>query len=227
MAKRFYDGVDIASCDEGYHITLDGRVLKTPGKKSLLCPTHAQAHNVAAEWKAQVDEIKPESMPCTRLMNVACEMTPDGRPELIAEYRKYCATDLLCYRAAQPADLGERQQTLWQPVLDWAATHHDIELATTTGLEAIPQSENSLSAAATHANGLNDTELTLLLHFTASFGSAVLALAVLDRYVDVDEAFALSRLDEIFQNERWGTDDEAVARNVALGVELNALAQLI
>ena len=73
MAKRFYEAADIAAHETGFHVTLDGRVLKTPGKKPLVCPSRDQAQQVADEWQAQVDEIKPETMPCTRLMNVACE----------------------------------------------------------------------------------------------------------------------------------------------------------
>lgn len=227
MAKRFYETVDIVARKTGFNVTLDNRVLKTPGKQALVCSTQMQAEQVAAEWEAQVEEIKPETMPCTRLMNVACEMTPSRRPELIAEFCKYCETDLLCFRTSHPADLGERQETLWQPVLDWVAIQYEIALATTTGLAAIPQASKSLSAAAVFARALDDVSLTLLLHYTASFGSGVLALAVIEKHLNVDKAFSLSRLDEIFQNERWGTDDEAVARNAALGVELNALAKLI
>lgn len=227
MAKRFYKTVDIAAHDTGFHVTLDGRVLKTPGKKQLVCPSRVQAEQVAAEWEAQVEEIKPETMPCTRLMNVACEVTPTRRPELVAEFRKYCETDLLCYRAAHPADLGERQNKLWQPVLDWADKAHQIALAVTTGLEALPQPEQSLNAAANYAEALDDFGLTMLLHYTASFGSGVLALAVLEKHLDVATAFDLSGLDEQFQNERWGADDDAVARNTALLSELTALSKLI
>jgi chaperone required for assembly of F1-ATPase len=227
MAKRFYKTVDISTHKTGFHVTLDGRVLKTPGKNQLVCPSRSQAEQVAAEWQAQVDEIKPETMPCTRLMNVACEMTPTRRPELVAEYRKYCGTDLLCYRAAHPVDLGERQGEQWQPVLDWADKTHQIALAVTTGLEALPQLPISLNAAEGYADACDDFGLTLLMHYTASFGSAVLSLAVLEKHLNVEEAFNLSTLDEQFQNERWGTDDDAVARNAALLSELTALSKLI
>lgn len=227
MANRFYKTVSTASADGGFHVTLDGRVLKTPGKMQLVCLTETQAKHVADEWDAQEKEIKPETMPCTRLMNVACEMTPDRRPELIAEFRKYCETDLLSYRAAHPEDLNARQQSEWQPLLEWVAQKHSIALATTTGLAAVKQSEASLNAASTFADALDDAKLTLLLHLTASFGSGVLALATVEKHLTAERAFALANLDESFQNERWGEDDEAIARNAALLVELNALAHLI
>jgi len=227
MAKRFYKNVGTKEAGSGFHVTLDGRVLKTPGKQPLVCPTLKQALEVAAEWDAQVEDIKPETMPCTRLMNVACEMTPTNRPDLIAEFRKYCGTDLLCYRASDPKDLAERQGEYWQPLLDWSAKVHKIAFPNTTGLEAIPQPEASLKTAAEYARELDDTKLTLLLHYTASFGSGVLGLAVLDEHISAETAFNLSCLDEHFQNERWGEDEEAVARNAGLLTELNALSKLI
>lgn len=227
MAQRFYTSVGVQKTDSGFHVTLDGRILKTPGKRPLLCATEFQAKRVAAEWDAQIKEIKPETMPCTRLMNVACEMTPTNRPELIAEFKKYCETDLLCYRAKEPRDLAERQDKNWQPVLDWAAKNHDIALAVTDGLTAVPQAENSLNAAANIARNMSDIALTLLLHFTASYGSGILGLATVFGHLSAKRAFSLSKLDETFQNERWGQDEDAVARNAALEAELKSLAHLI
>jgi chaperone required for assembly of F1-ATPase len=227
VAKRFYKKVAVSETANGFHVTLDGRVLKTPGKKPLLCIGEIQAQCVAEEWQAQIDEIRPETMPCTRLMNVACELTPDKRPELISEFTKYCETDLLCYRASHPEDLVSLQNEKWQPVLDWAAKHHRIELATTDGLEAIVQPGQSLQNTTEIAKKLTDANLTLLLHFTACYGSAILALAVMEKHLDVSPAFELSRLDEAFQNEQWGEDDEAIAKNTALLVELTALSKLI
>lgn len=227
MAKRFYKDVAVAAQEGGYVVTLDGRVLKTPGKQELAIDSKARAKLVAAEWQAQGDDISPETMPCTRLMNVACELTPPRRPELIKEFSSYCETDLLCFRADAPQDLTERQAQIWQPILDWAAREHGIVLLIISGVTAVPQPEISLRAAASYAQKLSHTDLTLLLHLTASFGSGVLALAVLEKHLDMETAYTISRLDEVFQNERWGEDEEAVARNENILEELLKLAKLI
>lgn len=227
MAKRFYKDVTIADEADGFVVQLDGHVLKTPGKKALVFFRKKQAESVADEWRAQGEEILPHTMPCTRLMNVACEQTPGRRPELIKEFQAYTETDLLCYRSQSPKDLAERQQQSWQPVLDYVANVHGIALATTTSIKAVEQPVASLNNAATYADAQNNVDLTLLLHFTASYGSAMLALAVMEGRLGVDTAFALSRLDEIFQNELWGADDEAVENNRLLLDELSQMAKLI
>ena len=227
MAKRFYKDVAVEENCDGFIVTLDGRVLKTPGKMDLAFTHKNHAELVADEWRAQGEDIVPNTMPCTRMMNVACEQTPSRRGELIKEFRSYTNTDLLCYRSHSPKDLAQRQEQIWQPVLDYVAQSYGIALATTTSIKAVAQPEKSLNNAARYAQAKDDADLTLLLHFTASFGSAMLALVVMEKHLQVDTAFALSRLDEGFQNERWGADEEAVENNRLLLHELSQMAQLL
>ncbi len=227
MPKRFYEKVLVQDEGDGFCILLDGRVLRTPGNVVLRFAHKFQAQLVAAEWQEQGDEILPNTMPCTRLMNVACEQTPSRRSELVKEFCAYAGTDLLCYRTDSPKELLARQQQNWQPIMDWAAQQHGISLVSTTGLKAVAQPKSSLLKVQAYADSRNDTHLTLLLHFTASYGSALLALALLDNHLNVKAAFALSRLEEIYQNERWGADDEVAKNNVKLLQELTVLAQLI
>ncbi len=227
MSRRFYNNVQVKSCNGGYQVLLDQRVLKTPNGKPLICPDRAQAACVADEWRAQGENIDPQSMPCTRLMNVAIAQTPDRRPDLIKEFVKYAGTDLLCYRVAHPEELARRQEESWQKWLDWAEDQHGIALVTTKGIHAIAQPERSLEQAKAVAKAFDNVRLTLLLHFTASFGSAILALAVIEQALDVQTGFALSRLDEIYQNEHWGVDMEAIDKAGAQLAELQKLAKLI
>ena len=224
-AKRFYDEVSVAEKSGGWIVKLDARELKTPGREALIL-SHSHAILLAAEWDAQVDTIKPETMPVTRLLNVAAERTPINRDALIAEAAKYGGTDLLSYRS-EDRPLFDRQTDAWDPVLAWAKTRHTIDLKTTVGIMAIDQDPKSLNQIADYAADLGNINLTLLLHFTAVLGSAVLAIAVIDRHLKCDAALDLSRLDEIFQIERWGQDEEAQERTDAMYAESQALAQLI
>ena len=226
LARRFYKEVATAAQDGGYVIKLDGRVLKTPKKQPLIIDSERRATLVAAEWEAQLEEINPSLMPCTRLMNVACEQTPTRRDDLIAEARRFAQTDLLCYRAAAPSDLTARQIERWQPVLDWASGL-GVTLKSVTGIMAITQDEASLDAMADHAGSFDNIDLTLLVHFISVFGSAVLGLAVMKKHLTASQAFELSRLDEAYQIEQWGEDEEATERTDYIRRETLALADLI
>jgi len=226
LAKRFYKDVALSKINAGFHITLDGRILKTPGKLPLIITRQDRAEHVAAEWNAVETHINPSLMPCTRLMNVACEQTPQRREALIQEARNYAGTDLLCYRADAPEELVKRQSEGWDPLLDWAAAQ-GIVLQSTQGIIAMTQPDKSLDHMAEHASILDDVDLTLLVHFIATFGSAILGLAVMTRHIMAETALQLSRLDEIFQIEQWGEDEEAKARTAFIKTETLSLARLI
>jgi len=223
--KRFYKEVSVASVEGGFLVQLDGRTLKTPGKKTLLIPTQKAANLVAAEWDAQGDDILPLTMPVTRLLNVAVEQTPDNRERLIAEARQYASSDVLCYREGTVRLHQEHQEASWDPVLGWAK-EQGVALNTTLGLSAIPQPESSLDAVANYASGLDNMRLTLIVHLTAVFGSAVLAMAVLEKHLTGAKAYDLSRLDELWQIKYWGEDEIAKERTDAIIEEIVALCEL-
>ncbi|MGB3454804.1 MAG: hypothetical protein WBA35_00465, partial [Litorimonas sp.] len=134
-------------------------------------------------------------------------------------------TDLLSYRAPDPAEFVARQSAAWDPWLDWAAGR-GIRLSTTDSLLAVEQPEESLDAVAAYAAGLPDFALVLFVHLVAVYGSAVLAMAVMEGAIDPGDAFDLSRLDELYRAEIWGDDqDEAKVRR-ALRAETATLGGL-
>lgn len=234
IAKRFYKEVRVSALESrdvnsagGFVILLDGRQLKTPKKKLLLmAPTAHIARLVAAEWAAQGEDIIPATMPITRLLNVTLELTPENRPNLVAEGRKYASSDLLCYRSDETRLYLTYQAKNWDPVLDWAAAR-GIALKTTLGLSVITQDERALDSVADYARALDDLHLTLFVHFVSTFGSAVLAMALMEKYLDGARAFALSRLDEIWQIKHWGQVDDAKDRSDAIESEIISLCQLL
>ena len=226
VAKRFYKEVDIKAVEAGWHILLDGRTLKTPGKIILLVPSEKAAQLIAAEWDAQTEHIRPETMPVTRLLNVAVEQTPDNREALIAEARKYAGTDVLCYREGEVRLHAEEQAKKWDPVLAWAA-EQGVALKSTESLIAITQDDVALNAVAEFASSLANMPLTLFVHLVAVYGSAILAMAVMKRHLTGEEAYELSRLDEIWQIKYWGEDEDAKERSDAIRVEVNALCELL
>jgi chaperone required for assembly of F1-ATPase len=67
--------------------------------------------------------------------------------------------------------------------------------------------------------------LTGLIAAAALFGSAILAFALRRGELTAEAAFELSRLDETFQEERWGVDAEAAARADAMAKEAVTLGQ--
>ena len=71
--KRFYKQAEVTG-DGPYGVALDGRVVKTPGKRSLTVPSFALAEAIAGEWAAQGERIEPERMWMTTLANTAIDL---------------------------------------------------------------------------------------------------------------------------------------------------------
>jgi chaperone required for assembly of F1-ATPase len=223
--KRVYKSVATRPAADGWGVALDGRPLRTPARRELAVPSEPLAAAIAAEWDAQATDIEPQKMPLTRLAATAIDRTGDKRDEIVADVANYAGTDLLCYRAEHPPALAARQEAVWQPLLDWAAGRYDAGLAVTAGVVPAQQSAASLKAYATAVAALDDFRLTALQTATAACGSLIVALALLERRLDADAAFAASQLDETFQIEAWGEDAEAAQRRCALAVDIAATAR--
>ena len=225
--KRVYREVATRRIGEGWSVTLDGKPMRTPAKRDLTVPSEALAAAIAAEWDAQQDQVRPATMPLTRLAATAIDRTAPLRQQIVAETANYAGTDLVCYRADQQPMLAARQHEAWQPLLDWARRRYDAALAVTAGIVPTAQSPASLNAFAAAVAAQDDFRLTALHALTTACGSLVIALAVLEGRLDADAAFAASQLDESFQIEAWGEDSEAAQRRRALAADIAASARFL
>jgi len=225
--KRFYKKAEPVPAAGGHGVALDGRLVKTAGKHDLIVPGLALAAAMAAEWEAQQGEIRPATMPLTRLAGATIDRSAAQRDAVVQQVAHYAGTDLVCYRATHPPTLAARQQMVWQPLLDWALGRYDAPLAVTTGVIPKTQPAASLAAFAAAVTARDDFSLTALHAATTACGSLVVALALLEGRLDAGEAFAAAQLDESFQIEAWGEDGEQAERRAALAAEIAAAAQFM
>lgn len=219
--RRFYKTTGALPVDGGFAVQLDGRTVRTPGGLPLVAPGERLAQMLAGEWDSQGQLIVMASMPATRLAFTALDRVAQARAEVIAEVGRYAGSDVLCYFAEWPKPLVERQVQAWGPMLDWAADDLGLHLERATGIAHKQQPAESLLRAARHADALDDFGLAGLAHATAVLGSAVLAFALQREKIGGTLAYELSRLDELYQIEQWGEDEEAQLR--ARGIHAEAL----
>lgn len=225
--KRFYRKVEIVPTAAGHAVALDGKPIKTPAKLPLVMPNAALAMAIAAEWEAQETEIRPAKMPLTRLASTAIDRVAPQRREVVRQIAGYAATDLVCYRAAHPPELAERQEAVWQPLLDWAVRRYDAPLEIAVGVIPVGQPAESLRAFAAAAAEHDDWALAALHLATGASGSLVIALALAEGHLDAAAAFAASELDESFQIDAWGEDPEQALRRRGLFDDLAAAARFL
>jgi chaperone required for assembly of F1-ATPase len=210
-AKRFWNEARAEPCEGGFTVRLDSRPVKTPAKAPLVVPTLAMAQAIAAEWDAQTGKVDPATMPCTRAANSAIDKLSAQQAEVVDMLAAYAETDLLCHRAEGPPALVARQAVAWDPLLDWAAQTFGARLAVGTGVLPVPQDAGALAALRAPVAALTRFELAAFHDLVALSGSLVLGLAVIRGRMTAAEAWEASRVDETWQIEQWGADEEAAA----------------
>ncbi|MGP3697894.1 ATP12 family chaperone protein [Rhodobacter sp. NSM] len=208
-AKRFWKEASVVEEGEGWTVWLDGRSVRTPAKRPLILPTRALAEAVAAEWQAQEATIRPETMPFTRAANSALDKVAPQFDEVTEMLADYGGTDLVCYRATGPAALIARQAEAWDPILAWAAEAFGASLEATSGVMHRPQPEVSLVRLSARVRTLSPFQIAAFHDLVAISGSLLLALGVIEGHILPEEAWELSRVDENWQIEQWGEDEEA------------------
>jgi chaperone required for assembly of F1-ATPase len=225
--RRFYKAVQVQPEGEGFVVTLDGRTMRTPGGAKQVLPTAALAQQVAEEWAAQGEHIDLADMHANRLTNTAIDAIPGARESTADNIAAFAGSDLLCYRADEPEGLVQRQAEQWDPLIARIEREEGTAFVQVAGLIHRDQPEGTAARIKALALELDDFRLAGLAFATSLYGSAILAIAVLRGWLDAREAFEISRLDEAWQEERWGVDEEAATRTERLRLEAAMLGRWI
>lgn len=213
--RRFWTDTGVGEVKGGLTILLDGKPVRTPAKAPLILPTRALAGAVAAEWQAQEGEIRPATMPLTRLANSAIDKVVPQFAEVADMLAAYGETDLLCHRADYPEELVARQAHAWDPALDWAAAELGARLLPTAGIIARDQDEMALARLRELTHAHDAFALAAFHDLVSMSGSLILGFATTRGFDTPEAIWTLSRLDEAWQEEQWGVDEEA-SRQAAL-----------
>ncbi|HWK33357.1 MAG TPA: ATP12 family protein [Hyphomicrobium sp.] len=226
LRKRFYQAAGVSEMPEGFAVTLDGKPVRTPGKRLLAAPVRTLAETMAAEWGAQKEQIDPMSMPMTRVANSVI----DGVAENVAAVRddaaRYLGTDLLFYRASFPAQLIANQAEHWDPVLRWAADNLGAHFILGEGVMHVAQPARAVQAA---QQALPETPWPVgAFHIVTSItGSALLALALQYKALTADAVWQAAHVDEDWNSRQWGEDDEVTQRRAMRRRDFDAAAAVL
>jgi chaperone required for assembly of F1-ATPase len=208
--RRFWKEVTVETTDGGFTVALDGKPIRTPGKAVLAVPNRALAEMVAQEWRQQASELRPQTMFATRYVNSAIDMMATRRTAAISDLAAFGETDLVCYRAATPLDLRRRQETAWDPLLAWAESRYAAGLRTADGVMPVVQPSLAVQRLAAEVARQDEFQLTAFQDIVVLTGSLVIALAVTEGVCTPGDAWTASRIDEDWQAEQWGEDQDAL-----------------
>jgi chaperone required for assembly of F1-ATPase len=213
LPRRFYKTVAVGETPDGFGIELDGRPVRSPAGAALLLPTSRAAGLIAAEFEAQAERIDPVTMPVWRLVNTAIEGVAADTQPVMEDIMRFASSDLLCYRADSPRELVERQNEHWDPVLEWARTAFGARFMLAEGVMHVDQPRETIGAVGIHlAREATALRLAALHLMTSLTGSALLALATDAGFLTTGQAWAAAHVDEDWNIDQWGADEEATAR---------------
>ena len=208
--RRFFREVGVRQTAPGlFLVLLDGRALRTPGRRPLELPSEGLALAVAAEWDAQTDSrrgLQPATMPLTSLASTALDIVAADPEEARRSCLGYLGTDsALFFASAEESSLLRRQEELLPPFVRWAEQEFAVSLASSRGLhrrvEHPPETSRRLGEV---LGRLDPFALACLRSATAETKSLLVGLALLFRGIDLDRCLAAARLEEEFQIGLWG-----------------------
>jgi chaperone required for assembly of F1-ATPase len=236
LRTRFYNEAsagDHKGDDEGgFAVLLDGRPVRSPSRKLVAAPKRELAQAIAAEWQAQDKVVDPAVMPLTRLANSIIDGVVPAPEPVAAEIEKYLGTDMLFYRAPEPEGLIALQRQHWDPVIAWAHEAFGARFVLAEGVVHVEQPAESLAKAravisANVGATLSAWRLGALHVATGLTGSALLALALDAGRLAPDDAWTAAHVDEDWNMDFWGRDEQAADRRAFRRKEFDAAALVL
>jgi chaperone required for assembly of F1-ATPase len=207
--KRFWKEATSSEVDNGHTILIDGRQVMTPAQRKLSVPTKALAVAIVKEWASVQEKLDPATMPMTGLANAALDRVAPARQEFARGLSRFAENEMCCYRADQPDGLVERQAQAWDRLIDWASKRYDIGFTVTSGVMHAAQPAQTLERLSAAVASEDDFHLAGLSPMVTAGQSLLVALAVRHGAVSPDEGWQASQIEEEWQIEHWGADDEA------------------
>jgi chaperone required for assembly of F1-ATPase len=226
LRQRFYQAASVEEQPAGHAVLLDGRPVRTPARRILCAPTQPLAQALADEWEAQREVIDPAAMPLTRLANSIIDGVVDASAPVQAEIAKFLGSDLVCYRAGSPDGLVERQARHWDPLIAWARDALGARFVLAEGVIFVAQPADAVAAAA-RAIPAEPWRLGAVSAITSLTGSALIALAMAQGHLSAEDAWAAAHVDEDWNMQQWGRDEQALERRAAREAELRTAARVL
>lgn len=214
---------EVRAARDGFEILLGGAVVRLPDGVPLQPRTRALADAIAAECGSAglvggVVAAVPDALTLTRLQ-ATLQGIANQRGAALGSLLRFCASDLLCYRALGPPSLVARETEVWDAWLEWAGRMAGARFSTATGVMPLAQPDAVVAGVRRWLERLDDREITCLCACVPALGSLVLGLAVVTGSASPTNAASACLVGEAFAAERFG-DTGDLARSTARLVRL-------
>tara|TARA_B100000678_G_scaffold79398_1_gene65820 strand:+ start:851 stop:1543 length:693 start_codon:yes stop_codon:yes gene_type:complete len=217
--KRFWHDSSVVERVGGWQVCLDARPVKTRGGNPQVVPTKELANRLRGEWADAPAEFNADAFPLRDMADRAIDTLSVDREPVISRLLGFVDGDTLCYRAEPDEAVARRQAEVWEPIVASLEAELGVTLKRTHGIIHKPQPEPSLAAIRRRLEKENAFVLGGLDTAASLAASLCVALAGLRDDADPQALWAAANLEEDWQAEQWGMDDEAKARRDARELE--------
>ncbi|MBN9565792.1 MAG: hypothetical protein J0G29_06865 [Alphaproteobacteria bacterium] len=130
----------------------------------------------------------------------------------IIELVGFLKTDTLLYICPTDPAIYQKQQEIWFPIHQWFKDHLGIIIPLSETIAPPALSGAILSGIETYLKSQSIFSLSGIQAATHIAHSLLIAILINESALDADNAFKASLLEELTQNEKWGTDELAQTR---------------
>jgi len=226
--KKFWKTIEIKKVSsKEFYILLDNKKLKTPLKNELILSNHLMAKEVLKEWDQSSDIINTDDLVFYGLLSTAIDKVREEKNSYINDIINFIDTDLICYRADNPIDLVSFQNKHWDPIILLIEKYINTNLSVFKGVMPSQQNSKVHHKIKNLVVELSNIQISVLHRITNLIGSVFLALCILKKDLSNKQAFELSFLDELWQAENWGYEEDASVKRKKIRTELNRLILFI
>lgn len=142
-----------------------------------------------------------------------------NRQMIIDKLLIFAMTDALLFWGHNDA-LAKRQEKQWTTIIVWAAKFLEVNLDKTDDLEVKESNHKFVDKLKPLLEGYSDKKLTAFYLLALNMHSVILAMALVEAEINVEEAYKAAWLEELWQAETWGIDEESEHRRLKMKVEL-------
>ena len=225
-AKKFWRKVSLNKEKNLGVILLDDQELKTPKNKKLNLPYYL-SQKVFDEWNEVQDEINPSLMPFYSYSVTAVDKIMNQRFDVIETLKSILSMDTLLYRSGNDSELSKLQEKEWQPLVKWLDENFNCKLIINYELKPLNQKEAELLKCINLINQLDHFSLSGFSHLVSISGSFILGLSFYFKKINSHKLYELSLLEELFQSNKWGSDDFANERRENIKKEITEACEFL
>lgn len=215
--------------DKAYTIKLNNISLKTPLKNLLRIHDETLALAIANEWKSKVG-LKKIDLKTMHLTTMAYEALDnpfnESKDEVVKSILEYLKFDTIRFRDVENEELLAKQSRHWDPLVGWFEHNCHCHLPIEYGSIVCTGSLPNLTQETVQRNlgSLGRWPLIGIRQMTTNLKSYVLARCLTERFLKVEQAVDLARLETRHQTEKWSKvewehdiDEQCTRARVAAG----------